>query len=771
MSGLTKKIKELERTNTAFDIDRKNELRELNNQIVENVKKVFQQESKKSSIDIYLESQRGTGSTNPAVSGKSLEEISKEMQDLRSAMKSLQERGQVTKSDQELLKSLYFEGMKRRYKEIGCSHPQTFQWIFQSSTPDNCHPIKFAEWLQGKNDIFWIYGKPGCGKSTLMKFIQDSKETTQKLQAWSGSKKLVIGKYFFWLAGSTLQKSQEGLLRSLLFEILCRCRNLIQVAKDTIREVEDFESDEDRWSKDQLLRTYEAIVSHEFSARFCFFIDGLDEYYDSNRHPEDLLETLRNLRHSTDIKICVSSRPWTEFRDEFGSNTDWLLKVEDLTRDDILHYIKDRFTKEPQYAILSQDSDYSGLIGEVAKRAQGVFLWVVLVVHNLVQGFKNGDDLNTMRARLDEFPEDLDPFFQHMLDSIPEIYKRKATRSFEAASSAQRPLPLMLYSFLDDAEKKGDLSLLPPETVYSPNDIELKQDRMRRQLDGRSKGLLQVVSDDEETDPFWRLKVDVLHRTVRDFLRQSSTVRRLFERSLKGESRSTSFLLCSAILMGMNMESVSSYGETTGRNSQFIEDLFFFAHNAVNDPDRAVSFDSVKEFLVAAEKCPHANQCQRRLTLETSVPIFIGLAAQYGFRSYMAEKILRKRIDKYVFALLMARALIPTSPGSYSIHYSAEMVQLLLKRGADPNSVYKDSTVWLHFVDELASQQLEVDRVTLVEIVKILVKHRANLSGRIPSSNKTAETVLRESLSENDQDMIPGLKTKHSKWRRLWHKE
>jgi hypothetical protein len=499
--GLTKKIKELERTNTMFDIDRKNELHDLNNQIIENVKKlVFKQDFQKSSINIYLESQRSTGPTT-AVSGKSVEKISEEMQDLRSAMESLQERGRVTEADQELLKSLYFKGMKTRHQRIECSHPQTSQWVFQSSTPDHRHPIKFAEWLQGENGIFWIYGKPGCGKSTLMKFILGSKETTQKLQVWSGSKKLVIGKYFFWIAGSMLQKSQEGLLRSLLFEILRKCRDLIPVAKESIREVEDFESDEDRWSKDQLLRTYEAIVSKEFPVRFCFFIDGLDEYHDSNRHPEDLIKTLRNLRHSADIKICVSSRPWTEFNDEFGSNTEWLLKVEDLTRDDILRYIKEVFTEEPQYTVLSKmDPSYSSIIGEVADRAQGVFLWVALVVRDLVNGFRLGDRLATMRTRLDTLPLDLDHFFQHMLNSIPEIYRRQATRTSEAASSAQRPLPLILYSFLDDAEENIDFS---PEEPYSQEDITLKQDQMRRQLDGRSKGLLQVVSDDDETDPFY----------------------------------------------------------------------------------------------------------------------------------------------------------------------------------------------------------------------------------------------------------------------------
>ena len=70
----------------------------------------------------------------------------------------------------------------------------------------------------------------------------------------------------------------------------------------------------------------------------------------------------------------------------------------------------------------------------------------------------------------------------------------------------------------------------------------------------------------------------------------------------------------------------------------------------------------------------------------------------------MSEKIAVKRIHNSVLALIMAHALIPASPGSHSIHYSPEVVRLLLKRGANPNSEYKDSTVWLHFVDELAYQ-------------------------------------------------------------------
>jgi hypothetical protein len=60
-----------------------------------------------------------------------------------------------------------------------------------------------------------------------MRYLYDHERTRELLTTWSGSKPLDIAAYFFWNSGTSEQKSQIGLLRSLLHEILSVHRDLI----------------------------------------------------------------------------------------------------------------------------------------------------------------------------------------------------------------------------------------------------------------------------------------------------------------------------------------------------------------------------------------------------------------------------------------------------------------------------------------------------------------------------------------------------------------
>lgn len=160
--------------------------------------------------------------------------------------------------------------------------------------------------------------------------------------------------------------------------------DLFSVAKTTLPKADRFDPGTERWTKDQLLRTYKAIVSQPLATRF--FIDGLDEYYDGEGKPQDLVKTIRELDLSSDVKLCISSRPYPIFLEEFGQNRslERVVKVEDYTRGDIRHYIEERFKASGNFIQLQKiDRNYANFVGEVSDRAQGVFLWVVLVVANL----------------------------------------------------------------------------------------------------------------------------------------------------------------------------------------------------------------------------------------------------------------------------------------------------------------------------------------------------------------------------------------------------
>lgn len=47
----------------------------------------------------------------------------------------------------------------------------------------------------------------------------------------------------------------------------------------------------------------------EAGVKFCFLIDGLDEFEEVSKTHSDLIATLRILDASQNIKFCVSSRP------------------------------------------------------------------------------------------------------------------------------------------------------------------------------------------------------------------------------------------------------------------------------------------------------------------------------------------------------------------------------------------------------------------------------------------------------------------------------
>lgn len=70
------------------------------------------------------------------------------------------------------------------------------------------------------NDFFWMTGKPGSGKSTLIRFIAEHHQTRAMLQQWRGGSQLMIATFFFRNAGNKMQTSLLGLMQGLLHQIV-----------------------------------------------------------------------------------------------------------------------------------------------------------------------------------------------------------------------------------------------------------------------------------------------------------------------------------------------------------------------------------------------------------------------------------------------------------------------------------------------------------------------------------------------------------------------
>jgi hypothetical protein len=136
---------------------------------------------------------------------------------------------QLPALQQNFLKSLAFPDMTTRHESLSPPAAGTYDWILSDEpVSPEVDPVegelrgKLRHWLTSDEKVFWVSGKAGSGKSSLMSYIESDSRTKEYLQHWSRDCTLVVVNFFFWRPGSELQRSIPGLLRSLLHQLLRR---------------------------------------------------------------------------------------------------------------------------------------------------------------------------------------------------------------------------------------------------------------------------------------------------------------------------------------------------------------------------------------------------------------------------------------------------------------------------------------------------------------------------------------------------------------------
>ncbi|KAF3806058.1 hypothetical protein GCG54_00004384 [Colletotrichum gloeosporioides] len=421
-----------------------------------------------------------------------------------------------------ILDSLYYSQLEDREWAIHEAHGKTFEWIFEADSADDDvkkNSVNFIEWLKHGDGVFWVTGKAGSGKSTLMKFLTHHHETKRLVQKWAGNADLLLAQHYFWSPGTAMQKSQQGLLRGLLRQVFKQRTSLIgEVIPD--RWNSPYINMFDPWRRSELVKALEKLgTMAQAEWRICFFIDGLDEY---SGDQFELANDILRMGRSPNIKICASSRPWNEFTDAF-EHSEWKLYLHDLTRDDIHMFVKDNLRDSDKFKRLQQSDGVAAekLSLEITDRAQGVFLWVFLVVRSLLHGLMNEDDIQDLRKRLRALPTDLKETFSQMLNNIDEFYRKRTARLFLTLAHAATSFPVLAFHFMDFGDKALSKEPLPFLRYWPDVDknAELLQamDRKKRQLIGQCKDLIFITPVPNAPDLF-NERVGFLHRTVVDFI-------------------------------------------------------------------------------------------------------------------------------------------------------------------------------------------------------------------------------------------------------------
>jgi hypothetical protein len=655
-----------------------------------------------------------------------------------------------------ILEILGFESMKVRYTEVTTACPRTFEWLFDDTEDEHLNWESFVDWIRNGRHVYWIQGKAGSGKSTLMRYISYHARTNQHLLAWANGDPLHIATFFFWNSGTLEQKSQTGLLRELLFDVLTLRRELIPMIFPTLwartysrflKSTHELHGAEEKWTLPNLIEAFMRLVQQTYymPLKLCFFVDGLDELDDDHAQIAGLIT---RITLSPNIKVCVSSRPSNVFHSIFENFPG--LRLQDLTSEDIYWYARQKLydNNEFQRLAMQEPGLASRLVSEIAEKADGVFLWVVLVVRSLLTGLRNRDRIEYLRQRLQGLPHDLEGMYKNMLRGIDDLYLDGTHKIFQIMRVAREHRtnmgppteaePLTLLSLYLAVTPDLDLDVVKKYNEQRLLDIS---EHMQRQLTAHCGGLLEVRNSriHKETKCIKDLgsRVQYIHRTARDFIESSD-----FRKHLRRPFAFTAFNSNTSMLNSCILHLAIRSQLTSGRQMLNIATsamIYAYYSSLQTSKDNAALLDQLDRLMSShARNWNKSNIHWSNLLLsnysltDIPYPSFLAFAVQYGLTPYVEKKL---REHRQIYYTTSGRPLlhcaVSKTPASGKYPSSPELVRLLLKNGASPNHRHNGCSAWgaaLIFV--LCRWQMEdlreAERLQYLHILHLLVLYGAN---------------------------------------------
>ncbi|KAF3162229.1 hypothetical protein TWF751_010812 [Orbilia oligospora] len=567
------------------------------------------------------------------------------------------------------LRTLSFGGMDFRLNSIALAHETTCNWFFETE--------EFLQWrnrenVETFNGVLWIKGKPGAGKSTLMKhtFLHCQEELSNHS----------IAAYFFSTRGQGLEKSRHGMLRSLLYQLCDNDSGAYRAFLQRFRDKEKKHGHSWEWREDEL----ETIMLESVASStkpIVLLVDALDECDESEvRMVVNFLETLSSVSITAKrtLNVCLSSRHYPTIS---------MAKKLDLTIERIAGHNEDiAIYVEAKLRIDDDDIKY-----ELCNKAEGLFMWVILVVGLLNRAYDDGD-IDAVWIRLQELPPDLDAVFTTLLEiDNPEKYQTIFMLEF-MLFCRDRLTPTELYYAVKAGTK--------PESLRRHNTSTGLTDKIIKNfIINHSRGLIEV----RKIRYYYGgsgFSVQFIHKTVEDFLLRNKRLQTLHSRmapDLGGFGDEGIALSCLEYLRmkdpakEFSHKSIPDVVIYLNRNYPFLkyaaQNIFYHAEKADNGHQKIITQlintpELVHELIAVCDIFDHNN--------------FGGSEYQYGQYAGLLYVLSIQNCPKLLETVL-------TLPPSYEVNVNAlggyygtplqaavsiqahDIIQMLLDAGADLN--------------------------------------------------------------------------------------
>ncbi|KFZ25366.1 hypothetical protein V502_00151 [Pseudogymnoascus sp. VKM F-4520 (FW-2644)] len=439
------------------------------------------------------------------------------------------------KERRECLKTLEFQEWNAR--EIGV------QEVEGAGKRFFCHP-EYCSWIQSYGpSVLWLEGKPGSGKSTLVKFMVNELEKDPSLgqarlrnpshkspqkgkEEWifnnPTDKSTIFARFYYSFRGGNTQTNNELMLRSIVYQIWSENSRLFPLIRDRYRllkrEASEANKQKSFWSYDDLKWALDSLCKVDFNLHAFIIVDGMDESNNDKR--ADILKFLLDLappnpKSSCVVKVFIASRPENNINSRLRL-VPHHIKLQEVNGEDIRMVVEGWIKR-----MVSEDKCKEETLLEVKEyiieHSHGVFLWVTLVLRDLEQYIDDGGySKSTLDTRLRSFPKELggkDGFYRAMVDSLVKKYEKnqeqqeRGRRILAWVTFAERPISVT---------ELRDALATPPKSERADLSTYVLERNRPEQLD---KAILSTCGGLAEVRGSGSSRiVQPIHQTAREFL-------------------------------------------------------------------------------------------------------------------------------------------------------------------------------------------------------------------------------------------------------------
>lgn len=301
------------------------------------------------------------------------------------------------------------------------------------------------------------------------------------------------------------------------------------------------------WNCDDLHQMLARLTSGA-TRKFFLLVDALDECEPQNR-PETIAAEISKISRLPNVKLCISCRPWESFTSRFPPTR--TLFLDRLTYMDMELYVESRLIHASSSNHLcvefrDKTTESQEFLSELVRAAEGVFLWIELLLNELSSELRKGRSFQQLRNTLARFPVGLDRYFeQFVLDRITKTSQSDIDTAatlrlaLAIAKSTSRddqdelkPCPDSFLNFwlLRGGHLKPGFSWKDHSGRWnSREDVQRMVAPTRGFLEESCKDILVMVDKrGRNNSRAWysemRWDVRFLHRTVADFLRDNPKI-------------------------------------------------------------------------------------------------------------------------------------------------------------------------------------------------------------------------------------------------------